>query len=190
VATALRDIVHQIDPELPIDDVKPLDASIGEAIAQPRFQTMLLMVCAGAALVLALVGVYGVISYAVSQRRRELGVRAALGATPIDLLTLAAIGALAGLVGLVGTFALSGLLKGLLHGVGATDPLTLAAATLALLLVAAIASAVPARRAMRQDPLTACATISWRRHCRRRMRGEPQPPRWGEAHLLARPHEG
>jgi ABC-type antimicrobial peptide transport system permease subunit len=101
-----------------------------------------------------------VISYAVSQRRRELGVRAALGATPIDLLTLvmrqglmlAAIGVLAGLVG---TFALSGLLKGLLYGVGATDAVTLAAATLALLLVAAIASAVPARRAMRQDPLTA-----------------------------------
>jgi predicted permease len=167
VATALRDIVHRIDPELPIDDVKPLDASIGEAIAQPRFQTMLLMVFAGAALVLALVGVYGVISYAVSQRRLELGVRAALGATPIDLLTLvmrqgltlAAIGVLAGLVG---TFALSGLLKGLLYGVGATDP----------------------PHARRRHPRAAAS----RRHRLRRSRAARHAP--GPAHRPARPVAG
>jgi predicted permease len=160
VATAIRGVVRQLDPQLPVDAVERLDVTVGETIAQPRFRTLLLATFAGTALLLALVGVYGVISYAVSQRRRELGVRAAMGATPFDLLTLVmkqglTLTAIGAATGLVGAFVFGRLLNSLLYGVAATDPLTLAASTLTLLIVAAVACALPARRAMRQDPLTA-----------------------------------
>ena len=160
VANTLRGIMRQLDPEMPVDDVETLDQIVHKTIAQPRFRTTLLMAFAVAALGLAVVGVYGVISYTVAQRRREMGIRAALGATPGDLLglvmrqglTLAAAGVLAGLAG---AFALSGLLSGLLYNVAATDPVTLTAAAAALVAVAAAACAVPAWRTMKLDPLAA-----------------------------------
>jgi putative ABC transport system permease protein len=160
VAQSLRAIVRQIDPEMPIDDVETLEQVVGKTIAQPKFRTTLLTAFAGAALVLAIVGVYGVISYTVSQRRREMGIRAALGASPVDLLRLVLrqglILALAGVAaGLLGAFALSGLLKGLLYGVAATDPMTLVSSTAALIAVAILACALPAWRTMRLDPLSA-----------------------------------
>jgi putative ABC transport system permease protein len=160
VASTLRGILRQIDAEMPIDEVEPLDRVVAQTIAQPRFRTTLLSAFALSALVLAIVGVYGVISYTVAQRRREMGVRSALGATPADLvslvlrqgLTLAVAGVAAGLVG---ALALSGLVSGLLYGVAATDPATLAVAAVALVTVAALACAVPAWRTMRLDPLAA-----------------------------------
>jgi putative ABC transport system permease protein len=160
VANTLRGIMRQVDPEMPVDDVETLDRIVNKTIAQPRFRTTLLTAFAVAALGLAVVGVYGVISYTVAQRRREMGIRAALGATPRDLLalvmrqglTLAAAGVLAGLAG---AFALSGLLSGLLYNVAATDPTTLIAAAAALVAVAAAACAVPAWRTMKLDPLVA-----------------------------------
>jgi putative ABC transport system permease protein len=140
--------------------VETLDRIVHKTIAQPRFRTTLLTAFAVAALGLAMIGVYGVISYTVAQRRREMGIRAALGATPRDLLglvmrqglTLAAAGVVAGLAG---AFALSGLLSGLLYNVAATDPATLGAAAAALVAVAAAACAVPAWRTMKLDPLAA-----------------------------------
>jgi putative ABC transport system permease protein len=160
VANTLRGIMRQLDPEMPVDDVETLDHIVHKTIAQPRFRTTLLTAFAVAALGLAVIGVYGVISYTVAQRRREMGIRAALGATPRDLLglvmrqglTLAAAGVLAGLAG---AFALSGLLSGLLYNVAATDPTTLLAAAAALVSVAAAACAVPAWRTMKLDPLAA-----------------------------------
>ena len=115
---------------------------------------------AGAALLLAIVGVYGVLSYAVAQRQRELGIRAALGAKPFDLLklvvghglTLTGTGIAAGLAG---AFAVSGVLAGMLYGVGSTDLRTIVLATGALLAAALLACALPAWRAMRLDPLAA-----------------------------------
>ena len=160
VANTLRGIMRQVDPEMPVDDVETLDRIVHKTIAQPRFRTTLLTAFAVAALGLAMIGVYGVISYTVAQRRREMGIRAALGATPRDLLglvmrqglTLATAGVLAGLAG---AFALSGLLSGLLYNVAATDPTTLTAAAAALVAVAAAACAIPAWRTMKLDPLVA-----------------------------------
>jgi putative ABC transport system permease protein len=160
ISQAVGTAVHQVDKELPIEELNTLDELVGRSIAQPKFRTTLLSAFAGAALLLAIIGVYGVLSYAVAQRQRELGIRAALGAQPRDLLklvlghglTLTGSGIIAGLVG---AFAVSGLLAGLLYGVGTTDLKTIALATSALLAAALLACVVPAWRAMRLDPLSA-----------------------------------
>ncbi len=160
IGQAVRAAVAQVDREQPVESVKPLNDIVTNSIAQPRFRTTLLSAFAIAALVLAIVGVYGVLSYAVAQRQRELGIRAALGAEPKDLLklvisqglTLTATGVAAGLAG---AFALSGFLAGMLYGVRATDLQTMALAALALLAAALLACALPAWRAMRLDPLAA-----------------------------------
>jgi putative ABC transport system permease protein len=160
VSQAVRAAVRQVDPEMPVEELETLDDIVNRTIAQPRFRSTLLSMFAGAALLLALVGVYGVLSFAVAQRRRELGIRAALGAQPRDLLKLV-IGqglTLAGagiITGMAGAFAVSGLLTGMLYGVGTTDPRTILLATAALLTAALLACALPAWRAMRLDPLVA-----------------------------------
>jgi putative ABC transport system permease protein len=160
VSQAVRAAVRQVDPEMPVEELETLDDIVNRTIAQPRFRSTLLSMFAGAALLLALLGVYGVLSYAVAQRRRELGIRAALGAEPRDLLklvigqglTLASAGIIAGLAG---AFAVSGLLAGMLYGVGTSDPRTILLATAALLAAALLACVLPAWRAMRLDPLAA-----------------------------------
>jgi putative ABC transport system permease protein len=160
VTQAIRGAVHQADAEMPIEELRTLDQLVSQTIAQPKFRTTLLSAFAGAALLLAIIGVYGVLSYAVAQRQRELGIRAALGAQPRDLLklvlghglTLTGTGIIAGLVG---AFLVSGLLAGLLYGVGTTDLRTIALATSALLLAALLACVIPGWRAMRLDPLAA-----------------------------------
>jgi putative ABC transport system permease protein len=154
---AVKQEVEALDPNLPLQDVQPLEALVSESVSQPRFYMLLLSVFAGVALVLASIGIFGVISYSVTRRTREIGVRIALGADPRSVVRLVVGGALglaaAGvLLGLVGALAGTRLLSGLLFGVEATDPVTLVTVSTVLFAVAALASYLPARRAVRVDP--------------------------------------
>jgi ABC-type antimicrobial peptide transport system permease subunit len=150
--------IHQVDADLPLDHVMTMEARVRASLARQRFIAGLLTVFAGVALVLAAIGVYGVIAYLVAQGTREIGIRMALGATERTVLALVlrwglAV-ALAGLaVGLVGALALSRLLGSLLFGVSATDAVTFAGTAALLALVALAASYVPARKASRTDPM-------------------------------------
>ncbi|MGA8073157.1 MAG: ADOP family duplicated permease, partial [Candidatus Acidiferrales bacterium] len=157
---ALRDVVQSIDADLPLTDAGTMDESIHKWSTTPRFQSTLLTVFAGLGLLLALIGIYGVIAISVAQQTREIGIRMALGAQPGDVMRMmlrrglmwVAAGATAGLVGALGATRLLGTL---LFEVKATDPLSFAIAT-ALLVAAAVAACyVPARRAMRVDPMVA-----------------------------------
>ncbi len=156
----VRHEVLGLDPEQPVYAVRTMDEYMDRALAQPRFRAALLSGFAALAMALAAVGVYGVMSYSVAQRTHELGIRLALGAGSGDLLRLV-IGqgarlALAGLVlGLAGALALGRVLSGLLYGVTPFDPLTYAAVSLVLGVVALLACYLPARRAMRLSPLAA-----------------------------------
>jgi predicted permease len=160
VAAAIRQGVHSIDKDLPVTNVEPFPNALGESIAQERFRTFLLGSFSALALVLAAVGIFGVVSYSASQRRQEIGIRIALGAQPRDVLHLI-LGhgvklALFGLsVGVVFAFLLTHLMASQLYGVSATDPLTFGAAALVLLGVSVIACYIPARRALRVDPVVA-----------------------------------
>jgi putative ABC transport system permease protein len=152
--------VHEIDPQLPVADIAPLTEAISESIAQPRFRTMFFGLFGLIALVLASVGVYGVISYFVTQRTREIGVRMALGAQQKDVLKLILWQgfrlALAGVaIGLPLALALGRTMGSLLYGISSMDTLTFCSAGGLLLLVALIASYVPARRAVSIDPIAA-----------------------------------
>jgi putative ABC transport system permease protein len=149
-----------VDTDLPIYELMTMDQAISESVAQPRFYMMLLTAFAGVALVLAAIGIYGVISYAVSLRTRELGIRIALGATRERVvrlvlgqglwLTVAGVA-----VGLGAAFWLTRALSSLLFGVGAMDPLTFLVVPVPLVGVALLASYLPARRAARVDPVIA-----------------------------------
>ncbi len=160
VANAVRAAVHSLDPELPIGDVAALERTVERVTGQPRFRALLIGSFAAAALLLAAVGLYGLISYTVAQRSPEIGVRLALGATPLQVgrlilgqgLGLAAAGV--GL-GLAGAIAATRLLEGLLFSVSTTDPTVYTALAGLLLAIAALACYVPARRAMRVDPVVA-----------------------------------
>jgi putative ABC transport system permease protein len=138
--------------------MKLMDELISNSVAQPRFYVILLSVFAGLALVLAAVGVYGVMSYSVLLRTRDIGIRMALGARPIDIfkhvLTQALVLALIGLgIGLVLAVTSTRVLSSMLYGISPTDPITLGATALVLLLVALLASYLPARRATKVDPM-------------------------------------
>jgi len=160
LAKAIPQIVHSIDPHQPVVDIQTMDQMLLRSVSNRRFQTLLLAFFAAIALVLAAVGIYGVISYAVVQRTNEIGIRMALGASRADVLCLVAgrgaIILLGGLVlGLAGALALTHTISTFLFEVKPTDPLTFAAGAGVLVLVALAALAVPARRASRVDPLTA-----------------------------------
>jgi len=160
VASAVRTAQRAVDPDLPLGNVRPLRDVVNAAVAEPRFRTTLVGAFAVMALVLAAVGVYGLISYGVALRTREIGIRVALGAQPRQVLlpviregltlTLAGI-----TLGAIGSLAATRLLAGLLFEVDATDPLTFMLAALALLATGLVASYVPSRRTLNVDPLTA-----------------------------------
>jgi len=152
--------IQAVDREQPVSDVRTMESWVADSTARARFGTMLFGVFACAALALAAVGVYGVISYSVAQRRNEIGIRMALGAQTRDILRLIigqglALALIGVAVGLTTAFALTRLMKSLLYGVSATDPLTFFAISLLLTLVALFACWLPARRAAKVDPMVA-----------------------------------
>ena len=160
VAAAIRRATAAIDKDLPVGDVTTLDEAIRASVAQPRFRTFLLALFAAMAVVLAATGIFGVISYSVSCRTKEIGIRVALGASrgsivkmisrEILLLTLGGVAA-----GVPAALAASRLLGHMLFGVSAEDPLTLAGVGVALVAIAVLAGFVPVRRAMNVDPMIA-----------------------------------
>jgi len=159
-AAALRSALAEIDPNQPLVRVRTMEENMAATVAQPRFRTWLIGIFAALALVLAGVGVYGVMSYTVTQRTSEIGIRVTLGAQPEDVFRIV-VGeglrlALAGVgVGILAALALTRLLRSFLYGVSAYDPLTFGGVALILTLVAVAASFFPARRATLVDPLVA-----------------------------------
>jgi putative ABC transport system permease protein len=160
LARAVRSQVAGLDPLLPLARVRTMDELLGQSVAEPRFRTTLLGIFAATALLLAAVGIYGVLSYTVGQRTQEIGIRMALGARRRDVLALV-LGqgmALAGIgvaIGLAAALALSRVLAGLLFGVSPADPATFGAVSLVMVAAALLACYVPARRATRVDPMVA-----------------------------------
>jgi ABC-type antimicrobial peptide transport system permease subunit len=157
---AIRDQVRALDSELPIYKARDLGDYLTDSIAQRRFTSILVSAFAAAGLLLATIGLFGLISYSVEQRRNEIGIRVAVGAERADIIAMIVRGgvllALAGIaVGLVGTLAISRVLKNQLFGVSATDPLTFLGVALGLIAVAAAACYIPAWRAANVDPLVA-----------------------------------
>ena len=156
----IRSEIHALDPELPADRLTTLASIVDESVAQPRFYAILLAIFAVAALLLAGVGLFGVVSYSVSRRTRDIGLRIALGARPEQVLKLVVGRALllvaGGLgIGALGALVLTRVLRSQLFGVSAGDPLTYGAVAAALAAVALVASYLPARSATRVDPMIA-----------------------------------
>ncbi|HEX7181629.1 MAG TPA: ABC transporter permease [Thermoanaerobaculia bacterium] len=160
MASTVQGVVHEIDPNQPVSDVRTMDQVMADTVGRARFNTLLLGLFAGLATLLAAVGIFGVMSYSVTLQTREIGLRVALGARQGQvlmlilkqglLLTLIGIG-----IGLAGALALTRLMSGLLFGVGSTDPATFTAIVLLLAFVSLVACYIPARRAARVDPLIA-----------------------------------
>ncbi len=158
MVSAVRSEVRRLDREPLIYNIRTMDEVLGGVLNQRRFTMYLLSIFAAVALTLAAVGLYGVVSYAISQRMNEIGIRMALGAQPGDVLRLVVgqgLGlALAGIfIGLGGALALMQLMKPLLFGVSVTDPLTITLVALLLVLITLLACWIPARRAMKVDPM-------------------------------------
>ena len=160
LAQPLRQAVREMDPDLPISGVTPIATRIATSVEEPRFLAFITAAFAGLAVLLAAIGVYGVTAYAVTQRVREIGVRLALGARPMDVFTrvladglrLTTIGVV---IGGAAALLLAPALGTLLFGVTPADPLTLGVTIAGLLAVACVATLIPARRATRVDPATA-----------------------------------
>ncbi|HTX39665.1 MAG TPA: FtsX-like permease family protein, partial [Bryobacteraceae bacterium] len=159
-AGPVRNEIHALDRALPISDLRTMEDALNSDRARPRFLTLLLTLFSSLSLVLAALGIYGVISYSVAQRTNEIGIRMALGAQSGDVLRLVTLAglrlALAGaLLGSLAAFALTRTLSGLLFGVSSVDPITFAAMAGALIAVTMLACYFPARRASKVDPLVA-----------------------------------
>ena len=160
MVASLREVIQRLDKNVPLADIRTLGSLVEGAVAGRRFTFWMVGCFAAIALILAATGIYGVLSYLVSQRTREIGVRMALGAQARDVIRLtlkqgmrpALIGVA---LGLAGAFALTRLMSGLLFGVSATDPQTFAGSALLLILVALLPCWLPARRAARVDPMVA-----------------------------------
>ena len=160
VVSAVQDRIWSINRAQPVENIESMDQLVSASNAQPRFETFLLGVFGALGLLLAVVGIYGVISYSVTQRTHEIGIRMALGAEPGNVmrlilahgLKLAVIGVA---IGIGASLALTRLMSTLLFGVSATDPLTFAGVAILLAVVSLAACYIPARRAMRVDPMVA-----------------------------------
>jgi putative ABC transport system permease protein len=158
--SAVKDAVWSFDRNLPISEVATMDSVVAEANAEPRFEMLMLGVFAAVALLLAAVGIYGVVSYSVSRRTHEIGIRMSLGGSRADVLRmvlrqgmmLALTGSAAGIGA---ALLLSRLMASMLYGVRPTDPVTFAGVAIALCVVALLATYIPARRATRIDPMVA-----------------------------------
>jgi len=160
IVGAVRSEIWAIDKDQSVYDIKTMDQLLSEMMSQRRFSMLLLGIFAAVALILAAVGIYGVMSYSVTQRTHEIGVRIALGAQSGDVLKLVvmqgmALALIGVTIGLAASLALTRVMTGLLYGVSATDPVTFALISFLLCGVALIASVIPARRAMRVDPIIA-----------------------------------
>jgi putative ABC transport system permease protein len=163
LSRAVRAEVDGLDKDLPLENVRTLTNLVDSALAQRRLSVQLVAGFAGMALLLTAIGLYGVLAYNVGQRSREIGIRIALGARKRDVhalvlgeaMSFMVIGVLAGLAG---AFALTRLLRSLLFGVTATDPLTYIFVPILLVVVALVACLIPARRAVRVDPAVALRT--------------------------------
>jgi putative ABC transport system permease protein len=157
---AVRRTVWEIDKDQPVSDIRSMEDIVSEAVARQRFSMLLLGIFASLALFLAAVGIYGVMSYSVAQRTREIGIRMALGAQRSDVLKmtirhglqLVFVGVV---IGLAAAFVLTRVMSSLLFGVSATDPITFVAISLLLMSVALLASYIPALRSMKIDPMVA-----------------------------------
>jgi putative ABC transport system permease protein len=160
IFSSTKQQVYAVDSSQPIYDIRTLSQFRAEAVAPQRLNLLLLEVFSAVALVLAIVGIYGVVNYTMTQRIHEIGLRIALGAQTRDVLKLI-VGqamklALIGIsLGMLGAFALTRLMKSLLFGVSSTDPMTFAVVALLLVLAALLAAWLPAWRATRVDPMIA-----------------------------------
>ena len=159
-ASVIRSQVHQVDANTPVIELQPVSALVDQSVAAPRFRTFLLSSFALTSVCLAAVGIFGMLSYVVSERTREIGIRMALGASQRTIFrnVLAVAGSLVAIgsvLGLAGGVALTRWIRGLLFQVSPADPLTLAAATLGLVVIALLAALIPALRAMRVNPVIA-----------------------------------
>ncbi len=160
LAPALKQQVHELDSDLPLYNVLTMQHRLDESLARRRFTMVLLGLFAAVALVLATIGIYGVMAYLIRQGTRDIGIRMALGATQNEILALTvgkgmALALSGAAVGVLGAFAITRLLRGLLFGVHSSDPVTFCIVPVLLILVALLASYIPARRASRIDPATA-----------------------------------
>jgi predicted permease len=160
MAPAITAEIQALDPDMPVFDVNTMDQRLHFSLARRRFSLFLLEGFAVIASILAAIGIYGVMSYSVTQRTHEIGVRVALGARPGSILTLVirqgfVLASIGTVVGLTAALLLTRVISSLLFGVSATDPFTFVAAPLLLAIVSLLASYIPARRAARVDPMVA-----------------------------------
>jgi putative ABC transport system permease protein len=163
MAPAVQRELHVIDPDQPVSDVRTMNQVMADTVGRARFSTLLLGLFAGLATVLAAVGIFGVMNYAVTLRTREIGLRMALGAQPGQVLKLMLkqgllLTVIGTVIGVAGALVLTRLLSSLLFGVNTADPATFTAVILLLFVVSLVACYLPARRAMRIDPLIALRT--------------------------------
>ena len=161
IATSLvRAELAAVDRNIPLTRVRIFDEYLSQALARPRFNALLFSICAGTALLLTAIGIYGVMAYSVAQRTSEIGIRIALGAARVSIFRLIvgramALVGLSVVVGLVGALIATRLLNSLLFGVGSSDPATFAGIVLLVSVVAFVAAWIPARRATNIDPIIA-----------------------------------
>ena len=160
IVPAVRSAILAVDRDQPMTQVRPLTEDLSSSVGQQRVSAFLLGIFAALALVLAAIGIYGVTSYSVAQRSKEIGIRIAMGAQPRDVLRLilgfgAKLALIGVVIGIIAALALTQLMKTMLFGVAATDPLTMGAVSLTLIGVTLLACYIPARRAMSVDPVIA-----------------------------------
>jgi putative ABC transport system permease protein len=156
----LRGAVQQVDKDQPISNIMTMEQLLAESMAQRRFNMLLLAIFSAVALLLAAVGIFGVMNYSVTQRTHEIGIRMALGAQGSDVLKMVvgqgmALALIGVVVGVASSFILTRIMSNLLFGVSATDPLTFAGVSLLLTLIALLSCYIPARRATKVDPMIA-----------------------------------